>query len=83
MIGERFERESYEFKARINLIRDNQPGICNTSILLTHKRMCPHDGCRPIKYRSMREINKHGLLEYNVDPCEEDSNLDIATRHTI
>ena len=27
--------------------------------------------------------NNSWLLEYDVDPCEEDSNLDIATKHTM
>ena len=61
MIGERFERASYHFEARISLIKyHHQLVICNTSILLTHDQMCPHHGCILVQGISMRDINKHG-----------------------
>ena len=76
MIGESFERESYHFEARISLIGDHhQPGIYNTSILLTHEQMCPHHGCRQIQGRSMREINNHGQQNTAQIHVIEDSNL--------
>ena len=75
MIGESFERASYHFKAIISLIGDQQLGICNTSILLTHKQMCPHHGCIPIQGRSMRAINNHGYQNTTYINVIKDSNL--------
>ena len=75
MIGESFERASYHFEARIDLIRDYQPDICNTSILSTHEQMCLHHGYRPIQGRSMRQIKKHGYQNTSQIHVIEDSNL--------
>ena len=61
MIGEIFDRASYHFEARVGMIEDqHQPGICNTSKLLTREQICLHHGCRPIQRISMGKINKHG-----------------------
>ena len=75
MIGDIFERAIYHFEERIDLIREHQIGICNTSILLNHEQMCPHHGYKPIQGRSMREINNHGYQNTTQIHVIEDSNL--------
>ena len=51
--------------------------------ILIHVPNDSQHGFQSIQHRSMWDTKNSWLLKYNVDPCEEDSNLDIATRHTM
>ena len=51
--------------------------------ILIHVPNDSQHGCRPIQRKSMWDTKNMWLPKYSVDPCEEDSNLDIATRHTM
>ena len=70
MIGQIFERETYHFEERFSLIRDLQPDIYKTSVLLTQKKNVSSSWLQT-NTRKIHERDKQTwLLEYSVDPCD-------------
>ena len=67
--------------------RSNGWNFSNITKFLQHILIhVPNDsqhGFQPIEHRSMWDTKKAWLIKYNVYPYEEDSNLEIATIHTM